>query len=635
MFKRTPPVAARYAVAVLALALATVVRFALMPLLGLTVPFIIYFPTVVLCAWFGGLKPGLLSTALAGLIAWYAFIPPQYFFIKTVGPAALPQLIFFLLGGTLISLLAENLHRARRRIEESERREREQRERLRITLASIGDAVIATDADGQVIFMNHVAEALTGWKQQEASGQPIEAVLKILNEQSRATVENPALRAMREGLITGLANHSVLIARDGREIPIDDSAAPIRDADGTLRGAVLIFRDVAERRLAEDMFRLAVEASPAAMIMVDDAGRIVLVNSQTERLFGYSRRELIGQQIEMLVPERFRRVHPDYRTSFAASPQARPMGAGRDLYGLRKDGRDVPIEIGLNPINMRGKTVVLSSIVDIAARKQQEQERAALLKSEQAAREHAEAASRAKDEFVAIVSHELRGPLTAILGWIQLLRTAKFSETEMARGLETLERNAKVQAQLVDDLLDISRAITGKLALNVRSVEISQIVSIAVDSIRTAAEAKSIHLGVELDPRAGWVSGDPDRLQQIIWNLVSNAVKFTPRNGRVGVSVERRDSVAQIVVSDSGIGITPEFLPQVFDRFSQADASGERKQSGLGLGLSIVKHLVELHGGTIRAESAGAGLGATFTVTLPLTAHKHSAELGTPSAVEH
>jgi len=385
---------------------------------------------------------------------------------------------------------------ARKRAEEALR---QQREWLQVTLSSIGDAVIATDTDGDVTFLNPVAEALTGWKQEEAQGQPLRKVFNIMNEQTRDTVENPALRAMQEGLIVGLANHTVLIAKDGTEMPIDDSGAPIKGAEGKVIGAVLIFRDITERRLAE-------------------------------------------------------------------------------------------------------------------------KERSTLLVSERAAREKAEAASRSKDEFVAMISHEIRSPLNSILGWAQMLRRGKLDQAETERATEIIERNARAQSQLIEDLLDISRVITGKLTLDVRSVELAQIIEAAMDSIRPAAEAKSIQLRASIESRGSLVSGDPNRLQQIVWNLLSNAVKFTPRHGRVEVSLGRVDSHFQITVSDSGVGISPEFLPFVFDRFSQANTTSERKYGGLGLGLAIVRHLVELHGGTAQADSPGEGRGATFTVTLPVKA---------------
>jgi PAS domain S-box-containing protein len=618
MMLRRPSIVTRYGFTVLAIALSTLSRFALDPLLDLRAPFILYFPTVLLCAWFGGLWPGVLSTALSGLIAWYVFFPPQYSFAVS-DPTAPTQLIIFILGGVLISMLAESLHRAMRKTEESEAKERDQGERLRVTLESIGDAVITTDANGRVTFINHVAERLTGWTQNEAKGKPLTDVFKIINAQTRETVANPVERVIKEGIVVGLANHTRLIASDGTEVPIDDSAAPIRNKD-VLIGVVLIFRDISERSFADERFRLAVESAPNAMVMVNKEGRLVLVNSQAEKLFQYSRDELIGQPIEMLVPGRFRSGHPTYRADFAAAPSVRAMGRGRDLFGLKKDGSEVSIEIGLNPIDINGETLILSSILDISERKRAEEERAQLFGREQAARFEAEAANRAKDEFLATISHELRTPLNAILGWARLLRIGQLEERVATKALETIERSAKAQAQLIEDLLDVSRIISGHLRIDFEPLNLVLPIEAALESVRPAAQAKSIQLDADLDSAAGAVMGDASRLQQIIWNLLSNAVKFTPKAGRVEIRLERDDSHAQIKVTDTGSGIRPEFLPYVFERFRQADSSDTRQHGGLGLGLAIVRNLVEMHGGTVSVKSKGENQGATFTVRIPLGA---------------
>jgi CheY-like chemotaxis protein/two-component sensor histidine kinase len=239
------------------------------------------------------------------------------------------------------------------------------------------------------------------------------------------------------------------------------------------------------------------------------------------------------------------------------------------------------------------------------------------LSNEKQARNEAERANRLKDEFLATVSHELRNPLNAIMGWAHMMRVGTLTPANVERAVETIYRNAKSQSQLVADLLDVSRIISGKLRLDVRTVDLISIVTAAVDSIRPAADAKGIRLQTMLDPAAGPISGDADRLQQIVWNLLTNAVKFTPKGGRIQVKVQRIDSHVEIVVSDSGVGISKEFLPYVFDRFRQADASTTRLHGGLGLGLSIVHQLVDLHGGTVRVNSEGEGKGATFTITLP------------------
>ena len=249
-----------------------------------------------------------------------------------------------------------------------------------------------------------------------------------------------------------------------------------------------------------------------------------------------------------------------------------------------------------------------------------EVDREALLRKEQEARATAEAADRAKDQFLAVLSHELRTPLNAVYGWARMLRAGQIQgEADVTRALEVIERNANAQVQLVDDLLDVSRVISGKMRLDVRKVDLSIVVEAAADAVRPAAEAKGIRLQSVLDPRAGPITGDPDRLQQLVWNLLINAVKFTPKGGQIQVHLQRINSHVEIVVSDTGQGIAPDVLPVIFERFRQADSSSTRTHSGLGLGLALVKHLVELHGGTVVAQSAGATRGATFVVGLPLT----------------
>ena len=389
---------------------------------------------------------------------------------------------------------AQSIHLARLRAEEALRK---QSEWLRITLSSIGDAVVSTDAEGNVTFMNTVAESLTSWTQTEAIGRPLPEVFRIVNEQSRQPVDNPALRALREGAIVGLANHTILIAKNGTEWPIDDSAAPIRNELGEVFGVVLVFRDITERKKSEI-------------------------------------------------------------------------------------------------------------------------ERNRLLASAEAARQEAEAANRLKDEFLATASHELRTPLSAVVGWSRLLREGKLDSEGSARALEAIERNAHLQTKLIEDLLDISRIITGKLTLDRQPTEMAHVVNDALNTVRPAAEAKNITITTSFDSQAEPVLGDPNRLQQVVWNLLSNAVKFTPKDGHIGVALLRVDSQVEISVSDSGEGISPEFLPYVFERFRQADGRTTRQHGGLGLGLAIVRHLVESHGGSVNATSDGKGRGATFSVLLPI-----------------
>lgn len=313
-----------------------------------------------------------------------------------------------------------------------------------------------------------------------------------------------------------------------------------------------------------------------------------------------------------------------------------PPWSDLPLVILTSGGESVPANLGvLRALGEAGNvtlierptriiTLVSALQAALRARRRQYEVREHLLEQKRAQEERAEllkeaeAANRTKDEFLATMSHELRTPMTAILGWAHLLRTNRFSEDDLARALETVERNARAQTKLIDDLLDISRIITGKLRLDVRSVDLAAVIEAAVDATRPTAEAKAIRLQTVIDPQAGPVSGDTDRLQQVVWNLLTNAIKFTPKGGRVQVRLERINSHVEITVSDTGRGISAEFLPHVFDRFRQADGTTTRKHGGLGLGLSIVRQLVELHGGAVSAESAGEGQGSTFTVQLPI-----------------
>ena len=262
----------------------------------------------------------------------------------------------------------------------------------------------------------------------------------------------------------------------------------------------------------------------------------------------------------------------------------------------------------------------IATATDIDQQKRIEQANEQLLRSEKEARAQAEIANRTKDEFLATVSHELRTPLNAILGWTRMLRTGAVEEKALARALETIERNARAQTQLIEDILDVSRIIAGKLRVDIRSIDLHAVVRGAMDAVRPAAEAKGVELVAELAPEAADFCGDPDRLQQITWNLVANAIKFTPKGGRVTVALRAVNSQVEIVVTDNGAGISQDFLPHVFDRFRQADSSITRTQGGLGLGLAIVRHLVEVHGGTVSAESEGEGKGARFTVRMPVRA---------------
>ena len=348
--------------------------------------------------------------------------------------------------------------------------------------------------------------------------------------------------------------------------------------------------------------------APCGFLSFADDGLVRLANDTLLELLGYERDELVGRHVETLLPVASRIF---YQTHLF--PLLRLHGRVEEVYfTLRsRSGAEVPVLV--NAARREREGVVANDCVMMHVRQRDQYEDEILL-----AKRAAEEAARAKDEFLASVSHELRTPLTAVLGWARMLQTGKLDEAMAARALDAIERNAQSQNQLIGDLLDFSRIISGKIRLDVGRVEPASVIAAAVDVMTPAADAKGIRLQSILDPRAGPVSGDPERLQQVMWNLLSNSVKFTPRGGRVQVRLSRVDSSVEITVSDTGQGIAPEFLPYVFERFRQADNTTTRRHTGLGLGMAITKHLVELHGGTVRAESPGEGLGATFVVRLPV-----------------
>lgn len=378
---------------------------------------------------------------------------------------------------------------------------------------------------------------------------------------------------------------------------------------------------------------------PEPVLLIEGSGQILAANPAFCKLLGLSRQILQEKTIFDLVTDPSDKVKQYLRT--CSTSREIMLGSlslatnNEDACLCRCEGAvirpwspEAPALIFLRLQNREttsSRFTLLNKKIDelakeIRQRRRAEEERAQLLVQEQKARAEAERLNRLKDEFLSTVSHELRTPLNAILGWSHILRTTRADEARINRALETIERNARSQAQLIDDLLDISRIITGKIRLNVQAVELLSVVEAAIDTVRPAADAKEIRLQSVLDPAAGPVLGDAERLQQIVWNLLSNAIKFTPKRGRVQVYLQRINSHVEIVVADTGQGISAEFLPHVFERFRQADGSTTRSFGGLGLGLAIVRQLVELHGGTVHVESPGEGQGTTFTVKLPLIA---------------
>jgi PAS domain S-box-containing protein len=450
-------------------------------------PFLLPLTAVLIVAVSSGFGAGLLcgGTALA-LANYYIMPPPNTFSVPSLADAY--DLVTFAVAAAIVSMVGARGRRAQLT--------------MRATLASIADAVIVSDEDGRVTYLNPVAEQLTGWSAEEALGQPVSDVFNLVHDETRAALESPLNRLVRNGPVVGLGTHAMLVARDGSEYAIAGSAAPLRDIHEKTIGTVLVFRDASRQRLTE------------------------------------------------------------------------------------------------------------------AALKEQARERQELLQRETRARAEAEHANRLKDEFLATLSHELRTPLNAVLGWSHMLNRRQLTGEQQKQALAAIHRNAQAQARLVDDILDLSRIVTGRMALTAEPVDFAEVLRTTAESFAPAVLAKRQDLRLKLDADT-FVTADPHRLRQVIWNLLSNATKFTPEEGVIWCMVARRGDRVELTVRDTGEGIEPSFLPFVFDRFRQGDSSSTRSHGGLGLGLSLVRYLVEAHGGSVFARSEGQGQGTTIGVTLP------------------
>jgi PAS domain S-box-containing protein len=372
------------------------------------------------------------------------------------------------------------------------------------------------------------------------------------------------------------------------------------------------------RHSEEQARRTLIEQMVAGVAECDADGKYTLVNQRYCDITGYTNTELLEMRVgDITYPDDWPHNAELYRRLFKNGESFFIEKRYR-----RKDGSEIWVNSHVAPIRDTQGAIVesVAIVIDITNRKLADLEREQLLEQEKAARAEAQAANQSKDEFLAVVSHELRSPLNSILGYVRLLRPETASVAQMKQAAEIIERNGRIQLQLIEDLLDTARIISGKLKLEVQPIELISVITTALDVVRPATQAKSISLISNLDPLAGQITGDPDRLQQVVWNLLTNAIKFTPEKGSVEITLKRADPYIAIIVRDTGKGIEPEFLPHIFERFQQGDMSSTRRVGGLGLGLSLIKHLVELHGGTVEAESEGAGQGATFTVHLPLRA---------------
>lgn len=623
----------------------------------------------------------------------------------------------------------------------------EQGERFRTTLSSIGDAVMTVDTQGRVTYLNAIAEQLTGWRNADAAGQSMHDVFKIINETSRQPVENPVDKVLREGVIVGLANHTILISKDGSERAIDDSAAPIRDLEGEIEGVVLVFRDVAERRKTERELAASqarktaiLESAMDGILTIDEAGKVISYNPAAEEMFGYERAEAMGRELaELIIPQAYRDDHRRGLAHYLATGEGPILRKRMELTAIRANGDEFPVEISITPIKTEDEVFFTGYIRDLTERKQAEESlreaeqqfrtladtipqlawmahadgsifwynqrwydftgttpeemegwgwqsvhdadelprvlekfRTSLASGQdwedtfplrrhdgemrwhlsrmlpvrddhgkivrwfgtntditdqiEAANELRELAAnlseadRRKDVFLATLAHELRNPLAPIRNALSVLKHNEDNPQAFDETREMLERQVQQMVRLIDDLLDLSRISRNRIDLRKEDVVLREVIDHAVETCRPIIDEAEHTLTVNLPAEPIHLHADKVRLAQIFLNLLNNSAKYTERGGKIELTARVEGSEVVVSVQDNGIGIPAGMLAHVFDMFTQIDPSLERAQGGLGIGLTLVKRLVEMHGGAIEARSAGPGLGSTFTVRLPKSA---------------
>jgi PAS domain S-box-containing protein len=715
--------------ALLCLAAALGLRYLLNQTVGNALPFVTVFGATAAAQWYGG-RRAAVPVALLGLFGCVLMLASVDGRTQLDEVGGVLGIAAFLFTSALIIGFGEAARAAQVAAHHRS-------ETLRVTLHSIGDAVITTDIRGHVTSLNTVAESLTGWTQAEAIGHPLDAVFRIVNESTRQLVDNPAAKALREGAIVGLANHTVLIRRDGVEHPVDDSAAPIRDAEDQVSGCVLVFRDVTAQRQVERerasqlqtarMLAAIIDSSEDAIIRKRLDGTIETWNAGAERLFGYRAEDAIGRHISIVIPPD--RIDDEER--IIDTLKAKRRIDHFETERIRADGTRIWVSLTISPIvDETGEVVAASKIVrDVTARIHAEAEREKLvtvlensqnfigmcdlqgvpffvnraglemvgLDSLEQAKQTPVAefffpedqgrimgeflprvlrdgqgeidvrfrhfktglarwmaykvvtltdnagvptgfatvsqdvterralandlveADRRKNEFLAMLAHELRNPLAPLSNAVRAIQQReRGDEHTVTIAADILERQIRQMSRLVNDLLDASRISRGKIELHRARIALQPIVEEAIETVRPLITGLGHTLTTALPPQPLYVDGDAGRLAQVIGNLLNNAAKFTDKGGQIRLSLSREGDEAVIRVSDNGIGIGPNQIDTLFDLFVQADTSIERSRDGLGIGLTLVKTLVELHGGTIQVHSDGPGRGSEFTVRLAL-----------------
>jgi two-component system, OmpR family, sensor histidine kinase VicK len=471
--------------------------------------------------------------------------------------------------------------------------------RLAAIVESSDDAIISHNLNGAIETWNRAAARMFGYTSQEALGRNID----LLFPAERADAAQLTQQLHEGESIEHL--QTTVTTKSGATIPVSVSISPVLTPEGTMIGISRIVRDLSlQQRTERDVFRLAaiVNGSEDAIISKDLTGIVQTWNGAAERMFGYTAAEMIGQSIRRIIPiDRYGEEDVVLSRIRAGLPVEH-----FETVRQRKDGSLFEISLSVSPIRTTSGAIIGASKIarDISVQRQLARE--------------AEEANRVKDEFLATLSHELRTPLNAVLGYTRMVRTGKLGAERQERAIDVIERNAVLLHQLVSDVLDVSGIVTGKMRLSPVMSDLSAVVKAASDSVQPMSEAKGVPVLIDTPSVPVMVHCDIDRIQQVFWNLLANAVKFTPRGGKVSVEFSCSDQSVTVTVTDTGVGITSEALPHVFERFWQGDNGTNRQTGGLGLGLALARHFVELHGGSINAESAGPGRGAKFSVTLPL-----------------
>ena len=614
-----------FAWAMAAIAAALLLRWLLDPLMGNTLPLVTLFAAVAAAVWVSGVGSALVALAVGYLFSNVLFIEPrgQLSLDKTDNVVGL---LAYLFTCALIIAFGEAARRAQSRAIEG-------REVMRVTLRSIGDAVITTDNDARITYMNEVAESVTGWVLADARTRPLDEVFRIVNESTRQPVESPAVRALREGVIVGLANHTVLLRKDGTECPIDDSAAPIRDERGRVSGCVLIFRDVtSQRHLERDktdqlmtarLLAAIVESSDDAIVSKSLDGTIRSWNAGAQRLFGHSAEQAIGRHISLIIPPERLAEEDRIVERLRAGERIEHFETER----LGSGDRRILVSLTISPIkNDAGEVVGASKVArDVTRQRQAESELRRLADS-------LAEADRRKDEFLATLAHELRNPLAPLSNALAVMKRAGDDGAVVQRARDTMERQLAQLVRLVDDLLDLNRITHNRLELRTQPIDLASVLQQALEASRPLAEAAQHTLHVTLPDEPIYVKADPARLAQVFGNLLNNSSKYMRPGGAIDLAVQREGAQVRVSVKDSGIGIPPDQLERIFEMFTQVERADHAAAGGLGIGLTLVKRLLQMHGGSIEARSAGEGQGSEFIVRLP-TVDAPAAPVAQPAAV--